>query len=131
MRFFLFIATFTSLYTSMHLYAFLKLRRAVALSGIVTALIVALMILMILTPIIVRVVESADFERTARAFACVGYTWMGLMFLFFVASFTLDVWRFLVYVAEGVLKANLDARRKHFFMKIAKIIVHRLYSAPV
>ncbi len=109
MRFFLFIATFTSLYTSMHVYAFLKLRRAAALSGIVTALIVALMILMILTPIIVRVVESVEFERTARAFAYVGYTWMGLMFLFFIASFTLDVWRFLVYVAEGVLKANLDA----------------------
>jgi len=108
-RFFLFIATFTSLYTSMHVYAFLKLRRAVALSSIVTALIVALMILMILTPIIVRVVESAEFERTAKVFAYVGYTWMGLMFLFFIASFTLDVWRFLVYVAEGVLKANLDA----------------------
>jgi len=108
-RFFLFIATFTSLYTSMHVYAFLKLRRALALSGIVTALIIALMIIMILTPIIVRVVESAEFERTAKGFACVGYTWMGLMFLFFVASFTLDVWRFLVYVAEGVLKANLDA----------------------
>ena len=108
MRFFLFIATFTSLYTSMHVYAFLKLRRAVALSGIVTALIIALMILMILTPIIVRIVESAEFERTARAFAYVGYTWMGLMFLFFITSFTLDVWRLLVYVAEGVLNANSD-----------------------
>jgi predicted MPP superfamily phosphohydrolase len=108
-RFFLFITTFTSLYTSMHVYAFLKLRRAVALSWIVTALVIALMIVMILTPIIVRVVESADFERTAKAFAYAGYTWMGLMFLFFIASFTLDVWCFLVYVAEGVLKTSLGA----------------------
>jgi len=121
-RFFLFITTFTSIYASMHVYAFLKLRRAVALSGIATALIAVLMILMILTPIIVRVVESAEFERTAKVFAYVGYTWMGLLFLFFAASFTLDVWRFLVYVAEGLLKASLDvvrfSARQAFFLPL-------------
>jgi uncharacterized protein len=119
-RFFLFITTFTSIYASMHVYAFLKLRRAVALSGISTALIALFMILMILTPIIVRMVESAEFERTAKVFAYVGYTWMGLLFLFFSASFTLDVWRFLVYVAEGLLKASLGAlkfsARQAFFL---------------
>ena len=107
MRFFLFITTFTSLYASMHVYAFLKLRRAVALSGISTALIAVFMILMILTPILVRVIESAEFEETAKVFAYVGYTWMGFLFLFFGASFTVDVWRFLVYVVEGVTKASL------------------------
>jgi predicted MPP superfamily phosphohydrolase len=121
-RFFLFITTFTSLYTSMHVYAFLKLRRAVSLSGIAAVLLAALMIVMILTPIIVRVVESADFERTAKVFAYVGYTWMGLLFLFFMASFALDVWRFLVYVAEGLMKTSLDAlkfsARKAFFLPL-------------
>jgi len=106
----------------MHVYAFLKLRRAVALSGIATALIAVLMILMILTPIIVRVVESAEFERTAKVFAYVGYTWMGLLFLFFAASFTVDVWRFPVYVAEGLLKASLDvvrfSARQAFFLPL-------------
>jgi hypothetical protein len=111
----------------MHVYAFLKLRRAVALSGIATALIAVLMILMILTPIIVRVVESAEFERTAKVFAYVGYTWMGLLFLFFAASFTLDVWRFLVYLAEGLLKASLDvlrfsARQAFFLPLIASML---------
>jgi hypothetical protein len=122
LRFFLFITTFTSIYAGMHVYAFLKLRRAMALSGIATALIAVLMILMILTPIIVRVVESAEFERTAEVFAYVGYTWMGLLFLFFAASFTLDVWRFLVYVAEGLLKASLDvirfSARQAFFLPL-------------
>jgi predicted MPP superfamily phosphohydrolase len=106
----------------MHVYAFLKLRRAVSLSGIAAVLLAALMIVMILTPIIVRVVESADFERTAKVFAYVGYTWMGLLFLFFMASFALDVWRFLVYVAEGLMKMSLDAlkfsARKAFFLPL-------------
>ncbi len=122
MRFFLFIITFTSLYASMHVYAFLKLRRAAALSGIATALIAVFMVLMILTPIIVRVVESADFERVAKVFAYIGYTWMGFLFLFFAASFTLDVWRFLVYAAEGLLKASLEAlklsARQAFFLPL-------------
>ena len=120
MRFFLFITTFTSLYASMHLYAFLKLRRAVSLSGIASVLIAVLMIIMILTPIIVWVVESADLEREARVFAYIGYTWMGLLFLFFAASSSVDVWRFLVYLAEGLLKASLGAlkfsARQAFFL---------------
>ena len=127
MRFFLLIATFTSLYTSMHVYAFLKLRRAVALTGIVTVLLAGFMIIMILTPFIVRLVESADLEREARIFAYVGYTWMGLMFLFFAASFAVDVWRFLVYVAQGVLKADLapvrvSARQAFFLPLIAAVL---------
>jgi uncharacterized protein len=121
-RFFLFITTFTSIYASMHVYAFLKLRRAVALSGIPTALIAVFMVLMILTPILVRVIESADFEKTAKVFAYVGYTWMGLLFLFFAASFALDAWRFLVYVAEGLLWASLGvikfSARQAFFLPL-------------
>jgi len=131
-RFFLFITTFTSIYASMHVYAFLKLRRAVALSGIATALIAVLMILMILTPIIVRVVESAEFERTAKVFAYGGYTWMGLLFLFFAASFTLDVWRFLVYAAEGLLKASLDvvrfSARQAFFLPLFASVIAAGYG---
>jgi len=121
-RFFLFITTFTSLYTGMHVYAFLKLRRAVSLGWVAAALIAAFMIVMILTPIIVRVVESADFEGEARAFAYVGYTWMGLLFLFFAASFSIDVWRFLLHVAERLLSKSLDAvkfsSRQAFFLPL-------------
>ena len=111
MRFFMFMITFTSLYTGMHVYAFLKLRRAVALSGIFTALMVAFMLLMILTPILVRVVETAEFEKTAKVFASIGYTWMGFLLLLVSAFLALDLWRFLVYATEGVGKVNLDALR--------------------
>jgi hypothetical protein len=131
-RFFLFITTFTSIYAGMHLYAFLKLRRALALSGIATALIAAFMILMILTPIIVRVVESADFERTAKVFATVGYTWMGFLFLFFSASLALDVWRFLVYVVEGLGKVNLTSlgfsARLGFFLPLLLAVLAAGYG---
>jgi len=121
-RFFLFITTFTSIYTSLHVYAFFKLRRAVALSGASTALVALFMILMILTPILVRVVESADFERTAKGFAYVGYTWMGFLFLFVMAALTVDVWRLLVYLAGAVLKTDLNtvklSARQAFFLPL-------------
>jgi hypothetical protein len=45
---------------------------------------------------------------------------MGFLFLFFAASVTLEVWRFLVYAAEGLLKASLEAlkfsARQAFFL---------------
>lgn len=133
MRFFLFITTFTSLYTGMHVYTFLKLRRAVAVSGIASGFIAVLMIVMILTPIIVWVVESANFEREARAFAYVGYTWMGLLFLFFIASFSLDVWHFLVYAAEGLLKTSLGALkfsyRQAFFVPLGVALLVAVYGS--
>jgi len=116
----------------MHVYAFLKLRRAVSLSGIAAALLAALMIVMILTPIIIRVVESANFEREAKIFAYVGYTWMGVLFLFFIASFTLDAWRFLVYAAEGLLKTSLGAlkfsARQAFFLPLFAAVLAAGYG---
>lgn len=122
MTFLLFIATFTSIYTSLHVYAFLKLRKAVAMSGASTAPVALFMILMILTPILVRVLESADFERTAKGFAYVGYTWMGFLFLFVVAALTVDVWRLLVYLVEAVLKTDLNflkvSARQAFFLPL-------------
>jgi predicted MPP superfamily phosphohydrolase len=116
----------------MHVYAFLKLRRAVALSGIATALVVVFIILMILTPILVRVLETADFDRVAKVFAFVGYTWMGFLFLFFAASLAINVWRLLIYVAEGVLKASLDtlrfSARAAFFLPLLAAVLAAGYG---
>jgi len=117
-----FITTFTSIYTSLHVYGFLKLRRGVALGGASTALVSLFMILMILTPILVRVLESADFEKTAKGLAFVGYTWMGFLFLFVMAALTVDVWRLLVYLVEAVLKTDLNlfkiSARPAFFLPL-------------
>lgn len=93
MRFIVFFSIFTSLYGSLHAYAFLKAKMAFSFgrgTGISLALIMAFMVF---CPVLVRVSERFGLESLARLLAYAGYTWMGLLFLFVCASLVLDVYR--------------------------------------
>lgn len=116
----LFLLTFFFLYSSLHLYIFLKIKAAFTLgTGGAIALIV-FMVVMIFAPILVRVSERQGFEFLARLLSYVGYTWLGLSFLFFTSSLCVDLYRFFVYVIGIILRTNLSflspASRLTFFI---------------
>ena len=101
-RLILFLLTFTTIYGILHFYAFMKARKAFSL-GPAGALPVALfMAIMLFAPIIVRILERSGVEAVPRALALVGYTWMGLLFLFICAFLVMDVWNILVRAAAFV-----------------------------
>ena len=78
----LFLLIYLSIYGGIHLYAFIKLKRGFAL-GLPAYLILAIfMILMVVAPIVVRISERYGYEALARGLAYVGFTWMGLIFIF-------------------------------------------------
>ena len=78
----LFLLTFFLLYGGMHLYAFLKAKVVFAF-GIYTGISVAFfMLIMFFAPFIIRLSEKAGFEVFARLMSYVGYTWLGILFLF-------------------------------------------------
>lgn len=105
----LFLLVFFLLYGGLHLYAFTKLRAAVAPPFLATALIVLFMLLMTAAPVVVRMAETRGFETFARAAAYAGYTWMGVLFLFCSVSAVLDLYKLLIYGAALVLKKDLAA----------------------
>ncbi|RJR23824.1 MAG: metallophosphoesterase [Desulfobacteraceae bacterium] len=74
----------------MHLYAFFKIKKAVAIGFPTEAIIVCFMILMVLSPILVRLAEKYEFEGTGMVLAYAGYTWMGFLFIFFAISLAMD-----------------------------------------
>jgi predicted MPP superfamily phosphohydrolase len=87
----LFLLSFLSVYGSIHLYLFVKARAALA-PGLGFSLIMAFFLAaMVVTPIAVRLLERHGFHMTARFLAYIGYTWMGLIFLFFWAALCLDI----------------------------------------
>ncbi|MDA8433571.1 MAG: metallophosphoesterase [Nitrospiraceae bacterium] len=95
----LFLFVFFLLYTLMHVYAFSRARAALSF-GITAGLLLAFfMLLMIATPILVRALERAGLEAPARAAAYIGYTWLGLLFLFSSYSICIDVYRAALYAA--------------------------------
>jgi len=99
--------TFFILYGSMHLYAFLKAKAAFAFSATTGFGVALFMLIMIFAPIVVRLSEKAQFEVFARILSYVGYTWLGILFLFISASIIIDVYRLVIYSSGVVLKNSL------------------------
>ncbi len=108
-----FLLTFFAVYGGMNLYAFLRLRTAVA-SDFRTAVPLALFtLLMVAAPILVRMSEGAGLDGLARLLAWVGYIWMGLLLIFVTAAVALDGWRLLVLLAQALTGRDLHHLLPH------------------
>ncbi|MGW8325021.1 MAG: metallophosphoesterase [Desulfobacterales bacterium] len=104
----LFLLIYFSIYGGAHLYAFLKLKRGFSL-GLPAYIILAIfMILMVAAPIAVRIAERHGYEDLARGFAYIGFTWMGLIFVFISASFFFDIYRLLHLLARLLTRSTLE-----------------------
>jgi predicted MPP superfamily phosphohydrolase len=128
----LFLLTFFLIYGSVHLYAFLKAKAAFAF-GIHTGIYIALvMVLMIFAPIIVRLSEKAGFEFFARLMSYIGYTWMGILFLFFSASLIIDIYHLLIYLSSLILRKDFilltPSARFSFFIPFLLSVVIGIYG---
>ena len=104
-----FFLIFFILYGGMHLYAFMRARAAFAF-GPATGIAVALfMLVMILAPVIIRLSERAGLEFFARVMSYIGYIWLGVLFLFVSASLVVDLYRFLIYAGQAILKKDFSS----------------------
>lgn len=104
----LFLLTFFLIYGGVHVYAFIKVRSAFAPGPATSACFILFLLLMVIAPVLVRFTERAGFEVVARILAYVGYCWMGLLFLFFCISLTIDLCRLLLHGAGLVLRKDLS-----------------------
>jgi uncharacterized protein len=87
------------IYGGTHLYFFLKVKAALS-PGFTASLFLALfLLLMVTTPVLVRVLENRGMETFARFIAYTGYSWMGFIFLFFTASLAIDIYHLLLRCA--------------------------------
>jgi predicted MPP superfamily phosphohydrolase len=131
----LFLTTFFLVYGGMHLYAFRKAEAACRFSLPLRIGLVLFMVLMIATPLLVRAVENAGFERSARLLAISGYSWLGLLFLFVSVAVPIDLWRALILLANrltGMGHSFLPPPRLQFFLPLAAaaaIFVYGSYEA--
>ena len=95
----LFLLVFFLLYGGVHLYLYVKLKYAFALSALSSTGLAIFLVLMVLAPLLVRVAEREGLEVTGRVLAIAGYTWMGFVFLFFSLAITLDLYHALLFLA--------------------------------
>jgi len=104
----LFLLIYFSIYGSAHLYAFLKLKKGFSLGLPVVLILAIFMILMVVAPVVVRISERHGYDAFARGLAYIGFTWMGLLFIFISVSFFFDIYRLLHFMAKMLTRSPLE-----------------------
>jgi predicted MPP superfamily phosphohydrolase len=101
-----FLLAIFSVYGLLHFYIYYKIKTALALGAVAIILLICFMAIMVLSPVAVRISERYGFEAFARHLSYIGYTWMGLAFLFFSCSLLVDIYRLLVYTGGLAFKLS-------------------------
>ena len=104
----LFLLTFFFLYGGLHLYFFLRLRAAFSLPVGLQITVGPLLLLLLVSPLLVRMAERQGYEAATCIMAYTGYLWMGFIFLFFVVSVCLDLYRLAVFLNERIGHQDLS-----------------------
>jgi predicted MPP superfamily phosphohydrolase len=104
----LFLFTFFFLYAGMHFYAFIKAKNALAFGMWPGLALAAFMVVMLTSPFIVRLSERGGWESLARITAYVGYTWLGILFLFTSYAVAADIYRLFVHICGLALRRDLS-----------------------
>jgi hypothetical protein len=105
----MFLLTFFFLYSGLHFYFFLKIRAAFTPGAAVQTALIMLLVLGLMAPLILRVSERFGLEDLARFMSWAGYTWMAVLLLFFSASLLFDLYRFMVWLAGLISRADIGA----------------------
>ncbi len=128
----LFLLLYLTLYGSTHAYALWRARALLALGPVASLALAAWMALMVLAPVLVRLSERAGWEAAARALAWVGYLWMGLLFLYVCAAWTLDLVRPLAALAARLCGAAVPTwvfgAKASFLLALALAAAGNLYG---
>jgi predicted MPP superfamily phosphohydrolase len=106
----LFLLSFFLVYGSMHAYALLKARSALALGPGTTLALLLLLAVLLCAPIVTQQLSRHGYEEAARITANVGYLWMGFLFFFVCLNLSTDIFRLpLKAMGGGGIAANASA----------------------
>jgi uncharacterized protein len=129
----LFLLSFFLIYGGFHFYFFLKVRAAFAPGASIQIILIALLILALMAPIIVRVSERYGFEAVAWFMSWAGYAWMAALLLFFSVSVFVDLYRLLIHFSGLLLRTDvgalIPAARTIFIFPAAVALVMVVYGS--
>jgi predicted MPP superfamily phosphohydrolase len=106
----LFLLSFFMIYGSMHAYALLKARSALALGPGTTIALLLLLAVLLCAPIVTHHLSRHGYEDGARIVAYLGYLWMGFLFFLTCLNLCVDLLRLLLWMLErGGIAPNAGA----------------------
>lgn len=95
------VVIFTCIYSLMHAYLFARAKAAIAFSHRLDAPIAAVLVLMILSPILVRTFDKIRYQVGAKVMAWIGYSWLAFIFLFVSIGSVIDIYHALALYVGG------------------------------
>ena len=106
----LFLLSFFLIYGSLHAYALLKARSALALDPGTTLALLLLLAVLLCAPIVTHQLSRHGYEGAARAVAHAGYIWMGFLFFLVCLNLCADLLRLpLKAMSRGGIASNTAA----------------------
>jgi predicted MPP superfamily phosphohydrolase len=128
----LFLLIIFGAYSAMHVYALLKARAAFPFGAVPGAFLGLFMACMVFAPIIVRIMERHGYDYPARMVSYIGYSWMGVLFLFFSLSILTDLFRIAMWGAGLMLHRDtalfIPAARAAFLAPLILAMGFSLYG---
>lgn len=104
----LFLLSFFLIYGSMHVYALLRARSALAFGPGTTLALLLLLGILLCAPILTYQLSRHGYEGASRIVAHVGYLWMGFLFFFTCLNFSTDLLRLALWaMGRGGSAANV------------------------
>lgn len=103
----LFLLAIFSIYSAVHVYAFFKVKAAFPFGTGAGILLGIFLAVMTFAPIFVRILERHGYEFSARLMAYLGYSWMGIIFLFFTLSLLTDLYHLFVNSAGLIFHKDM------------------------
>jgi predicted MPP superfamily phosphohydrolase len=89
--------------------------------------------IMVFAPILIRLFERSGYALSARVMAYVGFTWMGLLFIFVSTAFLFDIYKFLLTISQWVATLDLSlvrpSPRQTFIFSLFLSILIAVYGA--
>jgi len=123
----LFLLIFLLIYGGLHLYFFLKAKAAFSLHGWRFFLLAFLLLVMVAAPILVRISEQSGYDKLAIFLAYLGYTWMGIVFLFAAASLAVDCCRVIISILNRFLRKKrgiqITAKQAFYIPLILSLLI--------
>ncbi len=127
-----FLISFFLVYSVCNFYVFMKAKAAFHPGKTAASMIAFFIILMVISPFIVRWSEKSGHEVFAVITAYTGYAWLGLVFLFISVSLMIEAYRFVLYAAGLALKKDVSAASVSagyaFFVPLVLAFVISIYG---
>lgn len=128
----LFLLIILGIYSAAHVYAFFRIKAAFPFGASTGALLALFMTAMIVAPILIRILERHGYDTPARLLSYLGYTWMGVFFLFFSVSILTDLYRLSLSGAGMIFRWNpacfMPSAKAAFLAPLILALVFSVYG---